>query len=95
MISEAIKHARNFLFVRQHAYGVTFNGPQAEIVLRDLMRFCRGNQTTFHTDERMSLILQGRQEVWLRIAQHTNLDQETLWALYGGGDKPALKSVND
>lgn len=70
---------------RQRAYRKVYkgNGIDGDIVLEDLAKFCRANQTTFHTNPRLSLILQGRHEVWVRIQQHLQLSDEQLWALYG------------
>lgn len=78
-----IDRARNFLFRRRTAYIKTFQGPFAEEVLADLARFCRANQTTFHSDPRVHAVAEGRREVWLRISQHLNLTDEQLWQLYG------------
>lgn len=78
-----IERARNFLFRRRTAYIKTFQGPFAEEVLADLARFCRANQTTFHSDSRVHAVAEGRREVWLRISQHLNLTDEQLWQLYG------------
>lgn len=78
-----IDKARNFLFRRRTAYIKTFQGPFAEEVLADLARFCRANQTTFHSDPRVHAVAEGRREVWLRISQHLNLTDEQLWQLYG------------
>lgn len=78
-----IDRAKNFLFRRRTAYVKTFQGPFAEEVLADLARFCRANQTTFHSDSRVHAVAEGRREVWLRISQHLNLTDEQLWQLYG------------
>lgn len=78
-----VEKARGFLKQRQTAYQRTFAGVSGEIVLRDLAKFCRAHDTTFHLDERASAVLQGRNEVWLRIQQHLKLTDEQLWHLYG------------
>jgi len=78
-----VEKARGFLKQRQTAYQRTFAGVSGEIVLRDLAKFCRAHSTTFHPDERMSAILQGRHEVYLRIAQHLKLTEDQIWTLYG------------
>ena len=71
-----------FLGRRTRAYTLAFSGEAGQIVLGDLIRFCRGLDTTFHDDARMSARLQGRQEVWLRIRQHLALTPEQLFVLY-------------
>ncbi len=80
--SEFIDKLRIALGDRRHAYRTLFKGPVAEVVLKDLARFCRAHESTFHTDERTAVLLEGRREVWLRIAQHLNLSEADLWALY-------------
>lgn len=84
MNSDFIKKARSVLFKRQNDYLNTFdlNSVSAQAVLKDLAKFCRASESTFHADERIHATLEGRREVWLRIAKHLNLDQETLWDLY-------------
>lgn len=79
-----IDEVKRFLGKRKHAYRVTFSGVQAEDVLEDLARFCRAKESTFHPDPRISAQLDGRREVWLRIQQHLQLNDEQLWKLFGG-----------
>lgn len=69
---------------RRHAYRTTFNGPLAENVLKDLARFCRANESTFNDNPKVQDALEGRRQVWLRIATHLNLSPEDLWRLYSG-----------
>lgn len=83
------------LMKRRFAYQATFRAPTAQLVLADLARFCRANQSTFHTDERAHALLEGRREVWLRIAQHLNLSPEELFALYSGVDPRPAKGTTD
>jgi hypothetical protein len=52
-------------------------------VLNDLAAFCRANKSTFHEDPRAHAVLEGRREVWLRIQQHLQLDEDALWKIYG------------
>lgn len=50
-----------------------------EKVLADLARFCRANTTTFDKDARIHALLEGRREVFLRIAGFLGVDpQEAL-----------------
>lgn len=76
----------DYLRQRRTAYKLTFaqDNYAAQAVLIDLARFCRANETTFHEDPRISAVLQGRHEVWLRIANHLHLTSEQLFALYNG-----------
>jgi len=81
---EALRDSvKAFLMNRQRAYITTFNGPVGEKVLADLAKFCRAHETTFHENDRVQANLEGRKEVWLRIAQHLNMNSEDLWKLYG------------
>lgn len=76
--------ARAFLFGRQRDYQLVFkNGKAAESVLKDLAKFCRANESTFHDDQRLHAVLEGRREVWLRIQRHLNMTPEELWEKYG------------
>lgn len=80
-----IDYAKDLLLSRKIAYTRAFDSVEGKQVLSDLAKFCRANKTTFHDDERRSLILQGRHEVWLRIQDHLQLTQEELYQLYNGG----------
>lgn len=86
---DVLQKAKNFLVRRKHAYQLVFNleSVHAQVVLKDLARFCRANEPTFHPDARLHAELEGRREVWLRIQQHLNLTSEQLWALYGRKDE--------
>ena len=77
---------RHKLRERGYAYQQTFNGPLADIVLKDLARFCRAHDSTFDPDARLHALAEGRREVWLRIASHLRLTPDQLWALYDGRD---------
>ena len=77
-----IDTAREFLRTRQQAYRRVFAGEPAKKVLADLAKFCRANESTFHTDPRVEGVLQGRREVWLRVSQHLNLTEDELQVLY-------------
>jgi hypothetical protein len=80
-----------FLGGRKRSYQLTFgkNSPAARVVLGDLAKFCRANETCFHADARLHAVAEGRREVWLRIQQHLNLDPEQLAELY------ALKTTQE
>lgn len=69
---------RDFLIARKQAYVGVFKGANSEMVLEDLSRFCRAEESTFHTDPRIEGIMQGRREVWLRISKHLTLAPDEL-----------------
>lgn len=75
---------RFFLQGRQKAYQQTFNNPIGRQVLEDLSKFCRATESTFHNDARLSALLEGRKEVWLRIQEHLGINSEELFKLYNG-----------
>lgn len=72
----------DFLRRRKHAYVLAFASEPGQRVLADLIRFCRGIETTYHDDARMSARLEGRKEVWMRIQQHLNLQPEQLFVIF-------------
>jgi len=76
---------RKFLSRRRGAYRDVFRGPNAEIVLGDLSRFCRAHESTFHPDARAHAVAEGRREVFLRISEHLHLSEDELWALRARG----------
>lgn len=82
-MNNLIQRAKAFLRSRRMSYITTFEGPDAEKVLRDLAKFCRAHTSTFSGDSRMSDVLEGRREVWLRIQHHLQLSDEDLWDKYG------------
>tara|TARA_R110000796_G_scaffold97160_1_gene204013 strand:- start:1666 stop:1917 length:252 start_codon:yes stop_codon:yes gene_type:complete len=69
----------DFLRTRAQDYRQVFSGVQGERVLGDLAKFCRAHTSTFNADPRVEGILQGRREVWLRIASHMNMTEQELW----------------
>jgi hypothetical protein len=82
-----------FLFGRAGAYRRLLGNPHnqdSRVVLADMAKFCRAHETTAAVDrngkfdELAAARLDGRREVWLRVQRHLNLDNETLWRLYGG-----------
>ena len=77
---DAIQKVKDFLVTRGQAYRRVFSGIYSDRVLNDLAGFCRADKSTFHSDPRIEGILQGRREVWLRIAAHLNLTEEQLWS---------------
>lgn len=87
-MNDAIRKAKDFLFSRRQAYVAVFDNPQGDKVLKDLAKFCRAHESTVHKDQRMTDILEGRREVWLRIQHHLKLKEDDLWELYGGQKEP-------
>lgn len=86
MIFDGIRRA---LSKRRSAYKVLFApGPACDIVLADLAKFCRATNTpavvshlTGQIDTSASFIAIGRQEVYMRIAQHINITDADLYRL--------------
>lgn len=82
---ELMQNTLLFLRDRSSAYKTVFkeNEVAQHIVLEDLARFCRANETCAVPGDRdRSLILEGRREVWLRIQQHLGLTEKELMAIY-------------
>lgn len=82
-----VEQVKAFLQSRRQAYRLVFGGhsPHQRAVLQDLHKFCRAGKSTFHADPRVAANLDGRREVWLRIAEHLNLTEDQLYNLYGKG----------
>lgn len=80
-----MKTADELIASRKGAYLAVFDpsGTQTDIVLDDLAKFCRANQSTFHPDARAHALMEGRREVYLRIQEHLKLTNEQLSKLYG------------
>ncbi len=78
----------------REAYRKAFLHYAGQAVLADLAQFCRAAETCIvrkgdkTIDRDISLVLEGRREVWLRIQDHLRLNQEQLFALYGGQQFP-------
>lgn len=81
--------ALDIIRLRRQSYQNLFNleSKSVRVVLADLARFCRAGQTTFHENQRMSDVLQGRREVWLRLADHLNMTEGELYDLFVRGIK--------
>lgn len=82
----------DFLRSRKQAYRAVFNGDDGNLslkggdVLEDLSRFCHAGESAYHQDERVTLIMLGRQEVWLRIQHQLQLTDDQLWSIYTKGN---------
>ncbi len=77
--------AKAFLASRANAYKRVFalDNHDVQLILTDLMKFCRVMESTFHPDPRIAAQLDGRREVFLRLQQHLHLSHDQLWALLG------------
>lgn len=83
-MKERFTQAFKALMNRRFSYRVAFEGVHGDRVLRDLAKFCRAHQSTFHEDARVHAVMEGRREVWLRIQEQLQLNDEQLWERYGG-----------
>lgn len=70
---------------RRLAYGNVFGKPNdiaVDTVLKDLAKFCRAHESTFHKDPRVHAVLEGRREVWLRIQEYLKLNDKQIYQLH-------------
>ncbi len=82
MFEEIWEQAKAMLHSKKRAYDTVFsNGIDAKMVMRDLAKFCRANEPTFHKDPRAHALLEGRREVWLHIQKYLNSTPDELWEL--------------
>jgi hypothetical protein len=74
---------------RKQAYVHTFREDDRfnQDVLADLARFCRANTSTFDVNPRVEGLLQGRKEVWQRIAEHLGMTESELYDRFVKGVK--------
>lgn len=79
---EKMRTVLSFLQQRKRAYQQTFGSPVGKEVLVDLSKFCRANETCFHSNHDIAMMLEGRREVWLRIQNHLGLPAEQLVELF-------------
>ena len=83
--SAAIRKTYDFIRGLKRDYQLVFrNGPAQNSVLEDLARFCHANETQFHENQRLTDVLIGRREVWLRIQNFLNLSDADLYRLRTG-----------
>lgn len=80
----ATRRASEHLGRRKANYQLTFSTPAGKLALKDLARFCRASETTFHPTQcaRTHAMLEGRRQVYLRITEHLNFTPEELMVLY-------------
>lgn len=73
------------------AYAVCFGSAPGQIVLTDLVPYCRGAETSFVPDSsHMSAFLEGRRDVLLRILQFSNIPLDELLELRRGRIHPKI-----
>lgn len=87
-VEDGTHEAGRLLERRALAYRRVFSGqPQdddVDVVMLDIAKFCRGFNPTFHPDQRVHALLEGRREVFLRIMDFTRLDHDALLRKYTG-----------
>ena len=90
-----LERAKELLRNRSKAYARLFlgHGTDTDIVLADLAKFCRAHESTFHENDRIAAHLDGRREVWNRIAHYLHLTDEQLWSIYGNKALPSNKET--
>jgi hypothetical protein len=71
------------------AYNRVFekDSPFTDVVLRDLAKFCRAHESTFHTDPRVASMIDGRRQVWLRIMENLKLTEDQIYKLHKINDE--------
>ncbi len=84
MIRALVSDFRRKLHGKIFAYQRVFEraNPHTETVLKDLATFCRAHSSTFHKDQRIHAMLEGRREVWLKIQEYLELDMEEIYSLH-------------
>jgi hypothetical protein len=84
LIQDTVSAIKNLFKSRAHAYRMVFDekNQYTKTVLKDLAKFCRAHESTFHKDERQHAVLEGRREVFLRILEHLNLEADEFMALH-------------
>lgn len=76
----------DFICDRQKCYQHTFNKEDHGDMetLADFAKFCHAGTSTFHTDPRISALLEGRREAYLHVVQNLSLNPEELFKLGTG-----------
>lgn len=67
---------------RKHSAQILFPDAKNNEFLQHLIKFCRGNETPWHKDERLHCVLTGRHEVLVMILNYLNLPLDQLYATY-------------
>lgn len=84
MIKDSIDAIKRLFVGRSFAYNQVFSRQNqfTNAVLKDLAKFCRAYESTFDVDQRKHAALEGRREVWLRIAENLELSGEEIYELH-------------
>lgn len=83
-VATVYRSTMSYLTTRKRAYQMAFTSPAGQIVLEDLAKFCRAEDSCFNADPRLHAVLEGRREVWLRIQAHLNRSPTELNKMFGG-----------
>lgn len=79
---ELFGKAIDYLRGRKRAYVDTFSNPVGQVVLADLISYCRVLDNNFDANSRVHAYYEGRRDVALRILHHLNLPSQTLYKMY-------------
>lgn len=90
MIRDTVDAIKRLFAKRSFAYHQVFDRKSVHVneVLKDLAKFCRAHETTFDADPRRHAVMEGRREVWLRIAEYLNLHPDEIYELHKIKDIP-------
>ena len=70
---------RDLLRSKRKSYQVTFESDDGKFVLKDLLRFCRVDESCFDDDPRKHAYLEGRREVGMRIMKILEMNFEDYY----------------
>jgi len=84
MLKNTLSNLKFLFQERRRAYQLVFkhNTASHNIVLKDLAKFCRAHGSCYHKDPKMSAMLEGRREVWLRIQEYLRLTEDDIYKLH-------------
>lgn len=84
MIKKTISQLKEHFQKKAIAYNRVFDkqSPFTHEVLKDLAKFCRAHDSTFHPDPRVHAVMEGRREVWLRIQENLQLGVGEIYQLH-------------
>ena len=93
------QQAKHTIERRRQAYCRVFGGganaDDRLVVLEDLAGFCRARESIFHKNTRAQDVLIGRNEVWKRIEEYTNLQTDEIFDLLMTGTLPKIVDKSD
>jgi hypothetical protein len=90
-MNERFARTLDFFRLRKREYQHTFTSLAGQEVFRDLALFCRANETCTvldkdgRVDDKLTFMMEGRREVYLRILIHMGLTPQQLMVLFTGG----------